>query len=80
MLLTRWHGHLSMPSGPAIGYAAEAFWWPAVQVRRNGQPLYEIHDAEDPVGNARRLDRSPLIQPERNATSTRTTHSGSDHE
>jgi hypothetical protein len=69
-----------MPSGPAVEYAGEAFWWSAVQASRNDRPLYAIHDAEDPVGAARRLDPSLLIQSERNATSTRATHNGSGHE
>jgi hypothetical protein len=36
MMLARWHGQLSPAGGPAVGYAAGLFWWPAGRVSRDG--------------------------------------------
>ena len=61
MTLARWHGRLWSAGGPAVGYAAGLFWWPAGRLGRGGRPVYAIHDARDPVGAARRLDGACLL-------------------
>ena len=59
MTLSRRTGKLHPAHGPAIGYHAGLYWWPA---RRQyaARPLYTIHDATDPAGAARRITTSHL--------------------
>jgi hypothetical protein len=69
MVLARWHGQLSTARGPAVWYAAGWFWWPAGRVGRGGQPVCAIHDAGDPIGAARRLQRT-VVMPDRTRRAT----------
>ena len=62
MVLARRHGQLSTACGPAVGYAAGWFWWRAGRVGRGGRPVYAIHDAGDPTGAVRRLQRAAVMQ------------------
>jgi anti-sigma regulatory factor (Ser/Thr protein kinase) len=60
LTLTRYTGKLHPEHGPAVGYHAGLYWWPARR-RHASRPVYAIHDARDPVGAARRI--APHHQP-----------------
>ncbi len=55
LTITRWHGVLTLASGPAVRYCHGWLLWPAGRLSRAGRPLCAMHYAADPAGAARRL-------------------------